>query len=757
MARGASTGLDPTSSPTLSKRPVVSEHSSATSSSQGAPSSSSGAASGHDVPQLRRRSSVTNLHSALLVVDDTAPAPASTAMERVSSLTTFMKGGGAAGCDKTAGKAGPGLERDRSKRTGVHSAPPLLPLNRRRLYASLARLGSLVAGALFTVYLAKLVVAPFLPKVRGERIFNTLETVPYPLSTHPRTPRAAEQRTLAFADYLTTRLGSHFSSPAGNLPGRTKPGSQLWLTTATNQSVAMGARHLVAFAERLEATGGPSAFARGGVEINGSTTPLEALENREQRDARRAVVTLCQDEACMAFCRRDPQLFCYGGFFDGKGHRPGVASKVGGGAATVAEIVKLEGTMEALQSGRRVFWVDDGTYFKEDPVPYMGDLGLFDMQIPESWTTGRPNSGFSFFAPTQRVISLFDRLLVISRHMRQKDRDGWASTNLLLDPSGEQQYKKRVPPVHKTGLDENLYDDEPDTAAASYGSSSFESSWDGGIDVRVLDPRRFKTSEGRLGRRLFAFEKERQRETLYWHCACCGDSFDNDYISGALGFHEPSITYSFPSNSSSSSTSTLPSFPLVLRVPELRGKPAEIQFAVSLLLQIAHDSGRVLVPPLTGFVRKREHGRITESEKYVWRILPAPLWAHPNRAAATGAHRGVMRPPAAVQVREPGFVQHAVEYLRVEHVGDNTARQLVNELEMPLVLDMREIDSLKALVTGLTQPFWSTERVVEIEQLEQFRGKRGWELRKEFEGLSMCRLDDEHDDEGSACASLCPL
>ena len=78
--------------------------------------------------------------------------------------------------------------------------------------------------------------------------------------------------------------------------------------------------------------------------------------------------------------------------------------------------------------------------------------------------------------------------------------------------------------MHKTGLDENLYDDAPDTAAASYGSASFESPWDGGIDVRVLDPQRFKTSEGRLGRRLFAFEKERQRETLYWHCACCGDS-----------------------------------------------------------------------------------------------------------------------------------------------------------------------------------------------------------------------------------------
>jgi len=368
-------------------------------------------------------------------------------MERVSSLTTFMKGGGAAGLEKAAPKAGAKPGRVKSKRVGARPAPSLLPLNRRRLYTSLVRLSSLAIAALCAVYIAKLAVAPFLPKVRGERIFNTLETVPYPLSTHPRTPRAAEQRTLAFADYLTTRLGSHFSSPAGNLPGRTKPGSQLWLTTATNQSVAMGARHLIAFAERLETTGGPSAFAPVLAGVNGSSAPLEALENREQRDARRAVVTLCQDEACMEFCRRDPQLFCFGGFFDGKGHRPGVASKVGGGAATVAEVAKLEGIMEALQSGRRVFWVDEcvpllsrssgssgstaraqltlflllplarsGTYFKEDPVPYMGDLGLFDVQIPESWTTGRPNSVRPPLSSSPSCCSRCDNELTPSPH-----------------------------------------------------------------------------------------------------------------------------------------------------------------------------------------------------------------------------------------------------------------------------------------------------------------------------------------------------
>lgn len=30
--------------------------------------------------------------------------------------------------------------------------------------------------------------------------------------------------------------------------------------------------------------------------------------------------------------------------------------------------------------------------FRRDPVPYMGDLGSYDLQIPESWSTGRTDS-----------------------------------------------------------------------------------------------------------------------------------------------------------------------------------------------------------------------------------------------------------------------------------------------------------------------------------------------------------------------------
>ncbi|BGP41186.1 hypothetical protein JCM10449v2_005160 [Rhodotorula kratochvilovae] len=772
MERGASSGVHPSvGSPVVSSRPLVGTSSPSLHAAQSGAMyrTNSGSGAGRPgAPHLRRRSSAANMHSTLLVAEQSPKAPSSSGMERVSSLTTFMNGGAAAGKGKALG----GDEREKEKRraNGNPASGGARPaLNRRMLYTSLVRLLGLVAFTLVVIYLLKFAVAPllslddgdddassdsdsaWLPKLGGQGIFDSLETVPYPLATHPRTPRPVEQNTLSLADYLTTRLGSHFSFPASNLPGRATLGSQLWLTTATNHSVATAAQHLVAFVDRLSATGGPSAFdPTRAVPAANSSSPRAPLENRDQRGAKRAVVTLCLDLGCMEYCRRDARLYCFGG---GSKSRRDVLSRTAAGATNADEVVKIKGVLETLESGRRVFWVDDGTYFKEDPVPYMGDLSSYDLQIPESWTTGHLNSGISFFNPTQHVISLFRKLLTISL-LSERERYTWASTNLLLDPTGQQRDSKHVPPVYEPSLDENLFaddaGDEPDSVGAGgYGQVEFESPWGGGIDVRVLEARRFRSSEGKLGRRLFEFEKERAGEALYWHCECCGDSFTNDYIAGALGFHQPSVTYDLPS------PSALPTLPLILRAPELRGAPTELHFAISLLLQIAHDSGRVLVPPLTATVHESNAGRMREMEKYAWRIFPAPLWAHAH-ALTDAAPKGAKRPPAGVAVREPGFVRHAIAHLRMEHGDDREARALVKELEEPLVLDMRELGTLKALIHGLTRPFWSTERVVEIEGLEKYVGQRGWELRDEFDGLAMCRLGIERAESGS-CAQLCPL
>ncbi|GAA6008812.1 uncharacterized protein JCM10292_004679 [Rhodotorula paludigena] len=817
MERGNSSGVDPLRSPALATHRAsahaLQQHHQLDQAGQGASSTSTGVPGRTEGgPHLRRRSSLMHMHSTLQVDDEppTPKTPASTTMERVSSLTTFMGGGGSVGGGGGSKGARPGSsDREKEKRAArdgpAAGGSARVLLHRRRLYTSLTRLVALMSLTLLVLYFLKSVFAPLLPgavstsddsraarwfpKVGGYGIFDTFETVPYPLKTHPRTPRPKEQGTLSLADYLTTRLGSHFAFPSANLPQRSTRGSQLWLTSATNQSIHASNRHLGAFVTRLETTGGSMSAHDGanGIEEAAEKRPLE---NADQRGAQRVLVTLCLDEGCMDACRRDPQLYCFGGFI--KPARGSAAAKRRGkrsivGRADVhepdhAETTKLQGLIDTLESGRRALWIDDGTYFKQDPVPYMGDLSSYDLQIPESWTTGTLNSGLAYFNPTQHVISLLRKVLSITLLPLERDRLGWASTNLLLDPTGQQRDFKHVPPMHHAAaLDENLFLDEAHDklAHAGYGQVEFESPWDGGIDVRVLDPKRFRTSTGRLGKRAFDFERARERDTLYWHCLCCGDSYTNDYIAGALGFHQPAVTYSIPT------PHTLPSLPLVLKTSALGGTRAEIRFAMSLLLQIAHDAGRVFVPPVTATIVPDEpNDDEGDVERYIWRVFPVALWAHPSLAPPSAS--GVKLPPSGaggtpghrVEVREPGYVQHAIAHLRQTHLSSpaalspssssptaKDALRLVTELEEPLVLDMRELETLGKLIAGLTKPFWSTERVVVIEGLEKYRGREGWDLRAEFEDLSMCRVREGKAVEGDAaadgaagtCEQLCPL
>lgn len=134
--------------------------------------------------------------------------------------------------------------------------------------------------------------------------------------------------------------------------------------------------------------------------------------------------------------------------------------------------------------------------------------------------------GVSFFNPTQRTISLFQKLLNIAELPLERDRLTWASTNLLIDPRGELRdfQHTHTQPKRPSVLDDDIFDNEPSIAAkAGYGQVEFESPWDGGLDVRILDVKKFRTSSGRLGRKQFDFEKKRREEALYFHCLCCGD------------------------------------------------------------------------------------------------------------------------------------------------------------------------------------------------------------------------------------------
>lgn len=333
-----------------------------------------GSRRGSEATHVRRRSSMGNLHQTSLLIEDADLArtakttPSSTGMERAPSLTTFMNGGGFGAARAT--QVNDRAKAERLEREG--RGRPGLPIPRRKLYSGLLRLLSIVGFSLAVCLLAKSILFPapapmdelerdstrsaWLARLRDQSlIFDTLETVPYPVHTHPRTPSRAEQSTLTLADYLRTRLGSHFSFPAKNLDGTTL-GSQLWLTTATADSVELSSQHLRAFMHQLTSTNSRPPPVPGPAD-NGNASLAHPLENAGQHNAQRALVTLCRDNACIEYCRKDPRLFCYGGFVPHRNPRDPL-DKAGLNAQNADEIAKLRAILETLETGRRVFWVD---------------------------------------------------------------------------------------------------------------------------------------------------------------------------------------------------------------------------------------------------------------------------------------------------------------------------------------------------------------------------------------------------------------
>lgn len=315
---------------------------------------------------------MSNMQTSLLMDDvdvsrTAKTTPESTGMERAASLTTFMKTGGGFGATRAAEVN----DRAKAKRAEREAQGVRLPIPRRKLYSALLKLSLLVSLSACIFYVVESVYAffrapplddidaessraPWLQRLQDKSlIFDTLETVPYSVKTHPRSPSAEEKSTLSLADYLLTRLGSHFSFPAKNLYDDER-GSQLWLTTATVDSVELANRHLVTFFQSLgDADQRASLFSPDAASSNSS---FEA-ENANQLRVQRAVVTLCRDVGCMEYCRKNPRLFCYNGFVPHRNPRDPL-DKAGLHAQNADEIAKLRGILETLETGRRVFWID---------------------------------------------------------------------------------------------------------------------------------------------------------------------------------------------------------------------------------------------------------------------------------------------------------------------------------------------------------------------------------------------------------------
>ena len=171
------------------------------------------------------------------------------------------------------------------------------------------------------------------------------ETFALPTATHPRTPLSNSD--ISLADYLTTRLGSHFSAPSSGTP------THLWLTVASASTIKISTRHLEAFVAGLDHQGRKAnEAALESAEATARNTGLHkgtiVMDNLEPR---RALVILCLDDSCMEYCRQK-NWYCFGGF------REQESEVVGEVFERVRERVKLQGVIEVLESGRRVFVVD---------------------------------------------------------------------------------------------------------------------------------------------------------------------------------------------------------------------------------------------------------------------------------------------------------------------------------------------------------------------------------------------------------------
>lgn len=206
-----------------------------------------------------------------------------------------------------------------------------------------------------------------------------------------------------------------------------------------------------------------------------------------------------------------------------------------------------------------------------------------------------------------------------------------------------------------------------------------------------------------------------------------------DYIAGALGYHAPSVSFPNPADSEN-----VPDFPMMITTPLLNGTEEDLAFAMGLVLQASHDTQRSFVPPLSGHIYSATHTHLVR-ERYIWRMFPAARWAKgakPDDGAVV---------PLDVKVLEPLYVQHAIHHLDVAHGEKDTAKTSMSDLNSTLLVDPARYRDYQEFLQVIIRPFYSTARVIIIENAQGVRGKAGWELKPQFEDIEMCWEDPKEE------------
>lgn len=368
--RRARETIIPSGANTRSSSPVIGKSGPRVWTNSGRASGANSAASGRS-PAARGYGHVRKRSSASIVTAMPGlgvAIPGGSTMERLQSMTSFMTTSADRSSYTTSSLDGTkgGVDDDARRPSHVSKYRKQLAEEKRRVWTLVMR-GS---GAFLLLILAfsclnlvftygllppntadLTILPPWLDNVLPSTLHTALsliETVPYPISTHPLTPGPGDEVTLA--DYLTTRLGSHFSVPLSSTPGH------LWLTPASNASVRVSAPHLRAFVRHLdlEAQSENAANERAQRKSWGDTAKALVGSDDDRVAlvpvvARRELVILCLDEGCLEYCRQQEWL-CFGGYQ--------IGNLAGERRRKAREMVKMMASLETLASGRRVFVVD---------------------------------------------------------------------------------------------------------------------------------------------------------------------------------------------------------------------------------------------------------------------------------------------------------------------------------------------------------------------------------------------------------------
>ncbi|ORY75961.1 hypothetical protein BCR35DRAFT_353484 [Leucosporidium creatinivorum] len=448
--------------------------------------------------------------------------------------------------------------------------------------------------------------------------------------------------------------------------------------------------------------------------MDGPTAGLQMMirklnQEREAKMERRTeLVVLCLDTGCLSKAE-ERGSYAYGGF------RGGVPIRMVGGPR---EWFKVAGVLDALRSGRDVFFVDSEVYFKNDPYPLLDPLLNSADIVAGEMPVGTLNTGLMWIKASDKALEMWETMSELAIEGAAKVQDDF---NKLLATA------------------DRLTTDPEGSSNTGFLSAN-------GLQVQLLDPNSFRGVNIIFG----DLEVERP-DAVSLQLSCSGDSRDRAFIAQSLGYY-PDLDGYYTSRRS------------LLKIDELRGSSDEVLQMFKILLVAAHYSRRSIEPPstvtftdLAGLPRPIYTSfAISRIGKSIGVSIVEYNYAHhaiQHLASAPplplGGPRGVEAPQAVLSEGEEG--EQGVEDPEFVLEDENEEEEGVAALQGSAELDLRNCETLSDLLHRLLSHAYHHERVLTLTNFRTAPNWRNWELPEPVANLTTC-LDL---DKPPTCGAIC--